>query len=443
EIPVPIIDDLLAEPDETLVLSLTSVDGATVLDGEALGTIDDDDETLIAIHDVEIAEGDAGTTDAFFTVALAAPSHREIRVDYLTVPATATAGDDYLTTSGTLVFAAGVTERTLAVTVVGDVILESDETFRVELFNAVNATIADGVGVGTILDDEVCAGPNLLVNPGAEARPEDGGLPGWTMVLGSDWQRRFAPPEPAEGQASFFAGTAELAELIQDVEVTAYAARIAAGDQHFAFDGWVRTYDEVPPDVAIIIVEYRDASNIVALDTFDSGEIANPYGWHQVSDVRAAPAGTGWIRVRLVSNRFTEGDNDGYFDALSLRSLRAPTVQIDDVTIYEGHTGLRDAIFTVDLACAVEDAVSVDYLTCDVTALADEDYLETSGSLTFPANETTRTVPVPVIGDQEDEPDEDFLVELSNLSTAGDPVLLDPLGVGTILNDDFCPRSHG
>ncbi|MCP4663219.1 MAG: hypothetical protein GY856_48120, partial [bacterium] len=32
---------------------------------------------------------------------------------------------------------------------------------------------------------------------------------------------------------------------------------------------------------------------------------------------------------------------------------------------------------------------------------------------------------------------------LSNLSAAGDPVLLDPLGVGTILNDDFCPRSHG
>ncbi|MCP4548089.1 MAG: hypothetical protein GY835_16620, partial [bacterium] len=75
--------------------------------------------------------------------------------------------------------------------------------------------------------------------------------------------------------------------------------------------------------------------------------------------------------------------------------------------------------------------------------LAGEDYLETSGGLTFPVGATARTIPVPILADDEDEPDETFLVELSNLSAAGDPVLLDPLGIGTIRNDDFCARSHG
>ncbi len=103
------------------------------------------------------------------------------------------------------------------------------------------ARIDDAVGEGIILDDEVCPGPNLLLNPGAESAA---GLPGWTQAAG-DWQQRPAPPDPVEGEATFFAGASEQAELYQDVDVGAYASRIAAGDQHFAFEGWLRTADEV------------------------------------------------------------------------------------------------------------------------------------------------------------------------------------------------------
>ncbi|MCP4663622.1 MAG: hypothetical protein GY856_50195, partial [bacterium] len=187
-------------------------------------------------------------------------------------------------------------------------------------------------------------------------------------------------------------------ELVQDVDVGAYAARIAAGEQIFEFSGAVRTADEASPDVARIVAEYRDLHNHLVLEAFDSGEILS-YEWHPVSDVRVAPAGTGWIRLRLISTRFSEGANDGYFDALSLRSLRAPTVVIDDVLVYEGHSGLTDSVFTVDLACAYEHPISVDYHTADGTALAGEDYLVTAGTLDFPPGATTAPVTVPVLAD--------------------------------------------
>ncbi|MCP4662224.1 MAG: hypothetical protein GY856_43025, partial [bacterium] len=127
----------------------------------------------------------------------------------------------------------------------------------------------------------------------------------------------------------------------------------------------------MPSDVARIVVEYRDAGNSVVLDLFDSGEILSS-GWQQVSDVRAAPAGTGWIRVRLVATRFAGEANDAYF---VLRSLRAPVLAIDDDGVSEGDAGTTDAIFAVSLSCAYEHAVDVGYQTADGTALAGDDYL--------------------------------------------------------------------
>ncbi|MCP4653786.1 MAG: hypothetical protein GY856_00055, partial [bacterium] len=432
---VEVLGDVVDEYDEIFRVELMNPQHALLGLGE--GTIVDDDEALVRIDDVEIDESDAGTSEALFTVALTTPSEREVSVEYVTVAETATAGDDYVTASGTLVFAAGTTAQTVAVEIVGDVILESDETFRVELSAAVNATIDDEVGWGTILDDEVCPGPNLLRNPGAEAA---GGLPGWIQAAG-DWQRRPAPPDPVEGEAMFFAGASGEAELYQDVDIGAYASRIAAGDQAFAFDGWLRTADEVPSDIARIVVEYRDAGNSVVLDLFDSGEIVGPFGWQQVSDVRAAPVGTVWIRVRLLASRFAGEDNDASFDALALRSLRAPVLAVDDVAVSEGDAGTTDAIFTVSLSCAYEEAVDVSYQTADGTALAGDDYLVSTGGLSFPVGATAQTIAVPVVGDGTDEPQESFLVELVDLSSAGDVVLpAGTAGIGTIDDDDAAPE---
>ena len=75
-------------------------------------------------------------------------------VDYATADGTATAGSDYVAVSGQVSFAPGETSQPVTVVVNGDVIEESDEAFFVVLSNAVNDTISDNQGTGTIIADD-------------------------------------------------------------------------------------------------------------------------------------------------------------------------------------------------------------------------------------------------------------------------------------------------
>jgi hypothetical protein len=108
----------------------------------------------LSIADVTISEGNSGSTSALFTVTLAASSTIPVTVDYATANGTATAGSDYVATSGTLTFDPGVTSRTITVTVNSDTTVEPNETFFVNLSNPTNATLAKGQGTGTILNDD-------------------------------------------------------------------------------------------------------------------------------------------------------------------------------------------------------------------------------------------------------------------------------------------------
>ena len=108
----------------------------------------------LRIGDHSVTEGNTGTASATFTVTLSAPSTQPVTVVYATADGSATAGSDYQAASGTLTFAPGETSQTITVLVNGDRTGEANETFVVNLSSPTNATIADGQGVGTILDDE-------------------------------------------------------------------------------------------------------------------------------------------------------------------------------------------------------------------------------------------------------------------------------------------------
>ena len=104
--------DLLDEANETYFLNLSGAVDATVTDAQGVGTITDDDPLpALAVDDVSVTEGDAGTVDATFTVSLSAPSGRAVTVDYATANGTATAAADYTAAAGTLAFAAGRRRR--------------------------------------------------------------------------------------------------------------------------------------------------------------------------------------------------------------------------------------------------------------------------------------------------------------------------------------------
>lgn len=111
----------------------------------------------ISIDDVNVDEGNAGLTPATFTVTLDQASGGPVTVNYATsngpAPA-ATAGSDYNAANGTVSFAAGETSRPVVVQVRGDTTDEADEKFTVTLSNPSGGTIADGTGIGTIIDDD-------------------------------------------------------------------------------------------------------------------------------------------------------------------------------------------------------------------------------------------------------------------------------------------------
>jgi hypothetical protein len=152
---VTINGDTLDELNETFTVDLSNPSNGTILDAQGVGTITDDDPPpSISISDATITEGDAGTTNATFTVSLSAVSGLPVSVDFATVDGTATQPGDYTLTAGTLVIPANTPSAPIMVPVVGDLVIEGNETFTVDIFTPVNATIADGSATGTITDND-------------------------------------------------------------------------------------------------------------------------------------------------------------------------------------------------------------------------------------------------------------------------------------------------
>jgi hypothetical protein len=108
----------------------------------------------LSINNVSLMEGNSGMTQFTFTVTLSAASSQTVTVNFATANGTATAGSDYYATSGTLTFNAGQTSQTITVMVFGDTIHEANETFYVNLSNAVNAWLNVPQGTGAILNDD-------------------------------------------------------------------------------------------------------------------------------------------------------------------------------------------------------------------------------------------------------------------------------------------------
>jgi len=113
------------------------------------------------INDLSVTEGNSGTTNATFTVTLSPASTQTVTVAYSTANFTAASAGDFQPKSGTLTFAPGATNMQIVILVNGDTQPEADEAFHVNLTNPINAPIAKNRGVGTILNDDSCAGPAL------------------------------------------------------------------------------------------------------------------------------------------------------------------------------------------------------------------------------------------------------------------------------------------
>ncbi len=166
---VTVNGDMDDELDETFFVQLDTPVNAEIVDGQATGTIiDDDGLPTLLISDQTVLEGSFGTVDAVFTVTLSPPTTDVVTVDYVSNNDTAVAPSDYTAVNDTLTFQPSETSKTITVTVPADDIDEGvSERFTIDLSNASNANIGDPQGEGIITDDDTAQmthvnGPTVL-----------------------------------------------------------------------------------------------------------------------------------------------------------------------------------------------------------------------------------------------------------------------------------------
>jgi uncharacterized delta-60 repeat protein len=131
-------------------------------------------ECTISVSDANVTEGNSGTASISFTITLSQPSGGTVTVDVATADGTAIAPADYQGVAGTLRFAAGDTTKTVTVLVNGDSLPEGNESFTLRLSNAVNASIVDASGTGTVLDND--AAPTLAIDDATITEGDSGSV---------------------------------------------------------------------------------------------------------------------------------------------------------------------------------------------------------------------------------------------------------------------------
>ena len=368
--------DALDEIDETYLVVLSNLVDAEMGDDTGVGTINDDDGPSLSITDVIVTEGNVGTVSAVFSVTLSTTTPQTVTVNYATSNLSASAGQDYTAASGMVIFAPGVVSQSIPVTVTGDTLDEIDEIYRVNLSGAVDASIADGIGQGTIDDDD---GPSLSIGNVVVTEGDSG-------TTNADFTVSLSATSP---------------QTITVDYVTQDASAIAAGD-YISATGTV-TFPIGSTSQTITILVNGDLTDETD-ETFDV-VLSNPAN-ASLSD----STGTGTI-----------DDDDGV------------DLGISDVTVTEGDAGTVNAVFTVILADPSLQIVNVDYATQDVSAIAPGDYISATGTLTFPVGITSQPITITVNGDLADEVDETFNVVLSNPVNAP---IQDGTAIGTINDDD-------
>lgn len=131
---------------------------------------------VLSIADASLTEGNSGTRTLSFAVSLANATGAPVSVDFATAPGSATAPADFIAASGTLNFAGATTTQVIEVAIVGDTVVEPDESFTVALTNASGALIADASATGTIRNDDEPPPPVLSIADATVQEPVSSGL---------------------------------------------------------------------------------------------------------------------------------------------------------------------------------------------------------------------------------------------------------------------------
>ena len=349
----------------------------------------------LSVGDRSAAEGNSGTSNMDFTVLLSKAAANAVNVGYATSNGTATAGD-YAPTVGTLTFAPGETSKIVRVAISGDTMVELTEQFSLNLSNASNATIADGIALGTITNDDIDLTP---------ATPPKVSIADASVTEGN-------------GEHSHFMFTATL----DKASATPVTVRYATSN-----------------GTATGGVDYDIETGTI---TFGAGVTTQTLHVGIIGDTTVEPNETFTVTLSAPSGlTIADGTAIGTItndDAAVV--ITPPTVSVADATVTEGNSGTRSLAFTATLSKSSATAVTVRYATSNGTATAGQDFTAASGTLTFAPGVISQTVTVAVTGDATVEPTETLTVTLSSPSGA---TIARATATGTITTDDIATPPAG
>ncbi len=466
-ISVPLTNDSSIEGDETFTLTISNPDGAVLgATTTATITIKDNDSVIAMATNAVTAAETVGKVNISVTRTggLAAAA----TVAYATTNGTATASSDYTGASGTLTFAAGETNKIIALTILNDTSYETNETFNLVLSSPTAEAILstnNSVTV-TITDND----STISWETNAVSVAEDGGTVTFTvnrtgtLTLTNTIAYAFkagtattADFTATNGVLTFAPGETNktiTAAIVNDSVVennetfsvtlsaatggallggtnTAYAT-ITDNDIGFGLATATRTVSEDATNIVLIVNRLGNTNGTVTVDyNFADITATNQVDYFGTNGSLSFTNGVTSLTIDVPIADDTEVEANETFklyltnpSGATLSGITNTTVTIlendssiafttNAVSVLETATNIT---LTVKRTGGTNSTVSVDFLTIDGTALDGSDYTSTNATLTFDPGVITKTITVPLSNDSLVEGDEAFSLSITNIS---------------------------
>jgi len=378
----------------------------------ALGGIRDADiaPLVASVVGPSLTEGNSGTKPFAFTVNLDRPSGKPVTFTWKTIPGgTATAGSDFVAASGTRTIAAGTTRDIFSVTVNGDLNLEPDETFKIEVTPVTGLRdAAPDTGTATIVNDD--ARPNLHLTIDSAVREGNSGTKPLTFRL-----------------ELLDAATGNVLDL--------------ANAPNVPVPFWWRTEGRTATTAD------RDyAGQAGRWDTIPAGQVRKSLSVAINGDTRYEP--DEFFRIRVDTIRTAQAVGTRTIDtAVILNDDEKPTVMLLDSSVQEPavYGAVANMVFQVRLSAAAGVPLRFAYETQPGLARGTKDfsiepwdYLDVDSTvLVFPPDTTVRWVSIPVYGDTLYEKSQDFFLQI--LKADSNAIVTRSRARGVILDADTAP----
>ena len=475
-----IIDDSADEPDETVIITLSSPANATLgTDIAHTFTINDNDTTPVVDFSSSTSSGVESVTSAGITLELSAVSGQSVTVNYAVTGTASGSGTDYTLSSGTATINAGETTGTITIaSIVNDLIKEANETVILTLSSPSNATLgSDDVHTYTITDDDSqpTVDFNTISSNGAESVSSKAITVDLSAVSSENVTVNYSVTGTAAGSGTDYtlangsltinAGSTSgiitigniVDDLLDEIDETVIVTLSSPANANLGTD-IVHTYtindNENAPTISFDITTSSNDESVssqaivVNLSTISSKDItvnfavtgtANGSGkdFTLANESITIKAGetSGTITITDIVDDLLDEANETVIVTLSnpinaiLGSNNSHTYTINDndnipaidfnITSSKGDEPSPSIIITVDVSEISGKKISVDYQLTGTATGSGIDYTLENGTLIIDAGENTGTITIPsIIDDDFAEEDETIIITLSNPTNA-------------------------